>query len=402
MENRRLGIVLLLAFSSGLPLALTSGTLQAWLSTTDVDIKTIAAFSLVGWPYVLKFLWAPLMDRFVPPWLGRRRGWILLMQLSLVALICGMGLIDPEQSLLLMGVAALAVAFASASQDVAFDAWRTDILRAPERGVGAAVTIAGYRTAMIVSGGLALILADHIGWEFTYFFMAALMALAIIPTIMAPEPEGEVPPPPTLAQAVVEPFREFLGRRGAVLLLVLIVLYKLGDAFAGSLTTAFLIRGLGFSLTDVGLINKWMGLAATILGALFGGIVMIRFGLFRCLLGFGVLQALTNLGFTLLALAGKSYAGMVAVIAAENLAGGMGTAAFVALLMSLCDRRFTATQYALLSALGSIGRVFIGPAAGLAVDSAGWANFFLITFLAALPGLLLLIYLRREVEAGDR
>ena len=400
--NSRLGVMLTLGFASGLPLALSGSTLQAWLASTSVDISTIGLFSLVGLPYTLKFLWSPVMDRFVPPFLGRRRGWMLVTQLLLMLLIAGAGLVSPEHALVVLGMIALGIAFASASQDIAVDAYRTDLLHAEERGLGAALSVAGYRVAMLVSGGLALIIADHAGWHATYWLLSLLLLAGVATSVFGPEPTWQPAPPRNMEQAVLKPFREFLSRERALVLLVFIVLYKLGDAFAGTLTTAFLLRGLGFSLTDVGVINKWMGLSATIVGGLGGGALMFRYGLYRCLLWFGILQALTNLGFMLLAAAGQSYIGMVLVIAAENLAGGMGTAAFVALLIALCDHRYSATQFALLSALSAVGRVFIGPPAGLLVEAAGWTHFFLVTFVVALPGLALLIVLRPVIEACDR
>jgi PAT family beta-lactamase induction signal transducer AmpG len=402
LANRRMGVMLLLGFASGLPLSLTGATLQAWLASSGVDIRTIAVFSLVGLPYTLKFLWSPLMDRFVPPYLGRRRGWMFMTQILLIGLLLSMAFSRPEQAVMVTAVLALAIAFCSASQDIAIDAYRADLLKPAERGFGAGLSVAGYRIAMLVSGGLALILADRAGWEFTYCLMAALLLIGVAGSVAGPEPDWRAAPPPTLGAAVIEPFREFLGRSRALWILALIVLYKLGDAFAGTLTTAFLIRALEFSLTDVGVVNKWMGLTATILGGLAGGALVLRYGLFRCLLAFGILQAVTNLGFMLLAWAGKHYLGMVIVIALENLAGGMGTAAFVALLIALCDHRYSATQYALLSALAAVGRVFIGPPAGVLVDVTGWVVFFFVTFLVALPGLVLLILLRREVEEVGR
>ncbi|HEX9181194.1 MAG TPA: MFS transporter, partial [Burkholderiales bacterium] len=290
----------------------------------------------------------------------------------------------------------------SASQDIVFDAYRTDLLRERERGPGAAVSVLGYRIAMLVSGALALILADRIGWQQTYWLMAGLMMVGVGATFWGPEPDGEIKPPGSLREAVAEPLREFFSRRGALWLLALIVLYKIGDAFAGSLTTAFLIRGAGFSPTDVGAINKGMGLAATIIGALFGGALMVKLRLYRALMLFGVLQAVSNLSFMWLATAGKSYAIMVLAVGFENLAGGMGTAAFVALLMALCNHRYTATQYALLSALAAVGRVYVGPASGYVVEAVGWASFFFVTFLAALPGLALLRAMRATVDSLER
>jgi len=401
-RSRTMLFLLLLGFASGLPLALTAGTLQAWLTVEGVDIVTIGWFALVGQPYTYKFLWAPFMDRYALRGLGRRRGWLLATQGALLVLIALLGSLSPKDSPWLTGLVALAVAFVSASQDVVVDAYRTDILRAEERGAGAAVSVLGYRLAMLVSGAGALVIADQwLGWHGTYALMALLMAVGIAASWFAPEPTGVANSPRTLEAAVIEPMREFFSRHGALGILLLIVLYKLGDAFAGNLTTAFLLRGPGFSATEVGAINKGFGLAATIVGALAGGALMAKLGLYRALLAFGVLQAVTNLGFLWLASVGKHYALMVAVIGAENLCGGMGTAAYVALLMALCDRRFSATQYALLSALSAVGRVYVGPAAGYLVGSFGWATFFLATFFLALPGIALLVAMRRTVEALD-
>jgi len=401
--SRKILLLLLLGFASGLPLALTAGTLQAWLAADKVDIVAIGWFGLVGQPYIYKFLWAPLMDRYAPPFLGRRRGWLLITQVALLLSIAFMGTLSPRDSAWLLGLTALAVAFLSASQDIVFDALRTDWLEREERGAGAAVSVLGYRLAMLVSGAGALILADQaLGWAGTYWLMAGLMAIGIAATWLVVEPEPAGAAPKSLDEAVVKPFQEFFSRTGALWLLVLIVLYKLGDAFAGNLTTTFLLTGPGFSLTEVGAINKGFGLAATIVGALAGGALMAKMRLYKALLLFGILQAITNLGFMVLAAAGKNYALMVTVIGLENLCGGMGTAAYVALLMALCDRRFSATQYALLSALSAVGRVYVGPAAGYLVKYLGWEVFFLFTFVIALPGLVLLWWLRGRVEALDR
>jgi PAT family beta-lactamase induction signal transducer AmpG len=413
-RNRRVGVVLLLGFASGLPLALTSGTLQAWMTVEGIDLKTIGIFTLVGLPYTWKFLWAPLMDRFVPPYLGRRRGWIAATQLTLMFGIAAMGVMDPKSVPWTLAALAVFVAFASASQDIVFDAYRTDVLRAPERGIGAAVSVLGYRIAMLVSGALALIIAGGgefyglgtitaIGWSSTYLIMAGLMLIGMLTVLWAPEPEVTVVPPRTLEEAVYGPLREFFSRPSAWALLALIILYKLGDAFAGSLSTAFLIRGAGFSPAEVGAINKGMGLIATIVGVLFGGTLMVRLGLYRSLLIFGILQAVSNLMFMWVAIAGKDYAVMASAVAVENVCGGMGTTAFVALLMSLCNARFTATQFALLSALASVGRVYVGPVAGYVTDptglDAGWAPFFFATFLTALPGVALVWWMRRTIDA---
>ncbi len=397
--NRRVAIMLPLGFASGLPLALSGGTLQAWLTVAGVDIRTIGLFSLVGLPYTLKFLWSPLMDRFVPIPLGRRRGWMLVTQMALVAGLLCLAMGDLISVPILAALFALFVAFSSASQDIVIDAYRTDVLEERERGLGAGLCVTGYRVGMLVSGALALILADRIGWGQTYLVMAFIMGMCILATLAGPEPETLRRGPSSLRDAVIEPLAEFLSRRGAVLFMLLVVLYKLGDAFAGTLTTAFLIRGVGFTPTDVGAINKGMGLLATIFGALFGGTLMARLGLFRSLLIFGILQAVSNLSFMVLSWMGKNYAMMVLAVLFENLSGGMGTAAFVAFLMALCDHRFSATQYALLSALASLGRVFVGPPSGFMVRWVGWTEFFFLTTLAALPGLFLLWCMRAKVEA---
>src|SRR5512132_1765749 len=327
-RSRKIGLLMLLGFASGLPLALTAGTLQAWLAAENVDIVAIGWFALVGQPYTYKFLWAPFMDRYAPPFLGRRRGWLLVTQVLLAAAIVFMGSLTPASSVWLIGVTALAVAFLSASQDIVFDALRADWLEPDERGAGAAVSVLGYRIAMLVSGAGALILADQwLGWQATYWLMAALMGVGMVAVWYVVEPAPKSAAPRTLDEAVVRPFGEFFSREGALALLALVVLYKLGDAFAGNHPTTFLLRGPGFSLTEVGAINKGFGLAATILGALAGGALMAKIRLYRALLLFGVLQALTNLGFMLLAASGKNYALMVAVIGLENLCGGMGTAA---------------------------------------------------------------------------
>jgi PAT family beta-lactamase induction signal transducer AmpG len=387
-----------LGFASGLPLALTAGTLQAWLTTSGVDLRTIGVLTLVGLPYTLKFLWAPVMDRFVPPWLGRRRGWMIAAQLGLLAGIAAMAESGRGGVSWFLGTLALVVAFLSASQDIAFDAYRADVLRPPERGLGAATSVAGYRIGMLVSGALALILSDQIGWYNTYLLMACVMSVGLVSTWLGPEPEVAAIAPKTLEDAVLGPLQQFFSRPLAPAFLLLIVLYKVGDAFAGSLTTAFLIRGVGFSPTDVGMVNKALGLLVTIVGALAGGALMTRMRLFNSLLLFGILQAVSNLSFMVLAAVGKSYPTMIAAVAFENLAGGMGTAAFVALMMALCDHRYTATQYALLSAIAAVGRVLVGPPSGYLVEAFGWQTFFFLTFLAAVPGLVLLWWLREHVS----
>jgi MFS transporter, PAT family, beta-lactamase induction signal transducer AmpG len=401
VNNRRIWTVFFLGFSSGLPLALTAGTLQAWLTIDHISTVAIGAFGLVGLPYVYKFIWSPLMDRYIPPFLGRRRGWMLIAQLALVFSIAAMALIQPEIHPLVMFTLALLTAFCSASQDIALDAYRTDLLLPEERGLGAAMNVSGYRIAMLVSGALALVMATYIGWKNTYLIISMLMVVGILATWFGPEIGKVTDIPVSLRDAIVEPFREFMSRKSAVLILLFIILYKLGDAFTLSLSSTFLLRGLHFSLIDVATVNKFGALLATIVGAILGGLLMVRLKLFKSLLLFGVFQAISILTYMWLAIVGKSYALMVVAIVLENLCGGMGTAAFVALLMALCDSRYTATQFALLSALAAIGRVFVGPIAGMMVEHFGWAELYWWSFVFAIPGLVLLVCLQKRVNLDE-
>ena len=398
-QQPKSAILLILGFASGLPLALTSGTLQAWMTVENIDLKTIGFFSLVGQAYVFKFLWSPVMDRYTPPFLGRRRGWLLTTQCLLLIAIAAMGFLEPSTQLRWMAALAVIIAFCSASQDIVFDAWKTDVLPAEERGAGAAISVLGYRLGMLVSGGLALWLADKwLGWQGMYWLMAALLVPCIIATLLAPEPSDVIPVPKSLEQAVVAPLKDFFGRNNAWLILLLIVMYKLGDAFAMSLTTTFLIRGVGFDAGQVGMVNKTLGLFATIVGALYGGVLMQRLTLFRALLIFGILQGVSNAGYWALSVTDKHIYSMAAAVFFENLCGGMGTAAFVALLMTLCNKSFSATQFALLSALSAVGRVYVGPIAGWFVEAHGWPTFYLFSVIAAVPGILLLLICRQTLE----
>ncbi|WP_397475128.1 muropeptide transporter [Pusillimonas sp.] len=399
----RVAPLLVLGFASGLPLALTSGTLQAWATVSGVSLQNIGFLTLVGTAYTLKFLWAPLVDRYAPPFLGRRRSWMFICQVVLAITIACMGLLSPAQNLGWLAMLAVLVAFLSATQDIAFDAYSTDVLRDKERAAGAALKVLGYRLAMIVSGGLALVLAGTwLGWEHTYMLMGAFMLICAVATLLAPEPEVVAQAPRTLGEAVVQPLAEFFNRRGAVMILLLIVLYKLGDAFAGALSTTFLLRGAGFSVDEVGMVNKIFGLAATIVGALAGGALMSRMGLYRSLMWFGLLQAVSNFGYWVLAVTPPHLYSMALVVGVENICGGLGTAAFVALLMALCNQRFSATQFALLSALSAVGRTYLaGPLTPPLVENLGWPMFFVLTVLIALPGLLLLWWKRREIRDLD-
>jgi len=384
--------LLFLGFASGLPLFLTSKTLQAWMTVERVDLGAIGLFSLVSLPYSLKFIWSPLLDRFVPPFLGRRRGWLVLTQGGLLLAIAAMALQRPSQALQLLAINALLIAFFSASQDIAFDAYRTDVLEQREMGAGAAVAVLGYRIALIVTGSLALILADRIPWSTVYLLMSALMVIGLCASLWAPEPRQQERPPTSLADAVSLPFIEFFQRSGllrGVLILLFIVLYKLGDALANNMSTPFLLQ-TGFSQTDIGAIQGGMGLLATIVGTLAGGAILSKIGIHRSLWVFGALQAVSNLAYFLLAQIGKNYSFLVLTINIENFCAGLGTAAFVAFLMNLCNQRFSATQYALLSSLMAVSRdILVAPAGSLA-KATGWPLFFLISIVAAVPGLLLL------------
>ena len=499
----RLVVVTLLGFASGLPLALTGQAMQAWLSVSGVDIATIGFLSLVGLPYTFKFLWAPLMDRFELPWLGRRRGWLVLTQLALAGALLWMAATSPTAATRAFALLAVLVAFLSASQDVVVDAYRTDALHASERGLGSSLFVLGYRFAMILSGGIAFIWVDPNqggGWSWpeVYRFMAGVMAAAAVFSALAlPRLTAALVPTsvarrdvlgfvavlaavavgvflsdrfgPALATALLGGWlgagalpaalqakwidlaalmlgivftlplaawaaraarfetllgglRSYFAQRGAAAFLAFIVLYKLGDAFAGSLMTPFLLQAMQYSTAEVGVVNKVIGLWLTIAGALLGGALMLRLGLWRALLLFGVLQMVSNLGFWWLAVNGRGVlpgltipgfdwgfvklvhatpvdGGLLLVIAAENLSGGMGTAAFLAFLMSLCNQRFTATQFALLSAFASVGRVWVGPLAGVLAESIGWPVFFIVSTVVALPALLMLWWMRASVRA---
>jgi PAT family beta-lactamase induction signal transducer AmpG len=499
----RLAVVTLLGFASGLPLALTGQAMQAWLTVDGLDLAAIGFLSLVGLPYTFKFLWAPLMDRFDLPGLGRRRGWLVLTQVLLAVVLFALSLTSPRESIRLFALLAVTVAFFSASQDVVIDAYRTDLLPHAERGLGASLNVMGYRLAMILSGGIALIWTDPNqgggwSWPAVYRLMALVMVGAAVVSALALPRVAQPASRPTVArhdlvgfaavlaavalgvvltdrfggtvaQALLRPalegsalaaslqrrwvellalmlgiavtlplaawaarrarfetllhgLKSYFAQDGALAFLLFIVLYKLGDAFAGSLMTPFLLKSMAYSSAEVGVVNKVIGLWLTIAGALVGGALMVRLGLWRALMVFGVLQMASNLGFWWLAVAGRATlpgltipafdwgfvqlaadtpvdGGLLMVVAFENVTGGMGTAAFVAFLMSLCNQRFTATQYALLSAFASVGRVWVGPLAGVLAESIGWPTFFVVSTVLALPALWMLWAMRASVRS---
>ncbi|MDE1922722.1 MAG: MFS transporter [Gammaproteobacteria bacterium] len=405
MRHPRMRAILMLGFASGLPLNLTGSTLQAWLADAKVDIRTIGVFSLVGLPYVLKFLWAPLLDRYLPPLLGRRRGWILVYQLLLAVAIGIMGFCSPTAAPFVLGLLALSVAFLSASQDIVIDAYRVDVIPADQRALAAAASAFGYRTAAMFAGAVIVLIAARTGWRAAYGMVALMMLVTMFVTLWSPEPERPGHAPSSLLDAVFLPARDLLSRPGAWGFLLLVLLYKVGDAFALSLYSAFMIKGVGFSLAELSIAGKVNMTISSMVGTALGGWIYLRWGLFRSMLVFGILQAATNLMYMWLALAGKQLWLMILATTIDNLVGGMGLAAFIAFLVAQCSASFSATQYALLSALAALPRVVMGAVAGAVVHAVGWAHFFVVTFLTAMPGLLLLAWLRpaiRALELRDR
>jgi MFS transporter, PAT family, beta-lactamase induction signal transducer AmpG len=388
-RSKRVGMLIALGFASGLPLALTRTTLSAWMTNAGVNLKTIGLFSLVTLPYSFKFVWAPLLDRFSFPLFGRRRGWMALSQVGLLIGIWIMADINPQHAPLAIAALAVMVAFFSASQDVVADAYRTDVLPPAERASGTSTWIMGYRIAMLVSGAGALVLSDYMPWSRVYMLMAILMGVGIVATWLAPEPEA-VRPPRTIADAVVKPFADFFSRKGAAAALAFVMLYRIGDTIAGGMVMPFLIKR-GFSNSEIGYWNKGVGFAATITGVMLGGGLVAKYGVRRCLLGFGLLLAVANTGYLALALHGKSVLLLATAIGIDNICGGMVDAAFAAFIMSLCNKSFSATQFALLSSASTfIGRL-ISAGSGWLAATLGWPVFFGITIVAAVPALILLL-----------
>lgn len=387
--NWRMLVAFSMGFASGMPLLLTGSVLQAWMTKEGVDLSTIGLFALVGLPYTLKFLWAPLLDRFTLPLLGRRRGWLLLMQCSLAVSIAWLGLSNPAQHIWMLAIAAFLVTFFSASQDIVIDAYRREDLTDEELGLGSSLYVNGYRLGMLLAGSGGLILADFIPFRTVYLLLAATMVVGIVTTLLAREPKVAEGTPRTLEEAVVEPFVEFFSRPSAWLFLGFILFYKIGDAMAQAMTTPFYLS-LGFSTSEIGTIAKLFGFWATIIGGLLGGLWIIRLGINRALWVFGILQGLSAAAFAVLVWTGHDLIWLAVVIAFENLSGGMGTSAYVAFMASLTNKRFTATQYALLSSLMGIPRVLAAAPTGFMAEQLGWAAFFITCGLMAVPGLLLL------------
>ncbi len=382
-------VALLMGFSSGLPLMLTGSVLQAWMTRAGVNLGVIGLYALVGLPYTLKFLWAPLVDRFTLRWLGRRRGWLLTAQLLLMMAIAALGFSHPSTQPWLVAAVAALVTFFSASQDIVVDAYRREDLTDEELGLGSSLYIGGYRAGMLLAGGGGLILADHISFKVIYLLMAAAMLVGVLTTLFAREPEAAHGVPRTLREAVIAPFADYFHRPEALWILLFILLYKIGDTMASAMTTPFYL-GLGFTTTEIGTVVKFFGTGAVVAGGLIGGMAMLRLGINRALWVFGALQAVSTAGFAWLAVVGHSLIGLAGVIAFENLSGGMGTAAYMAYMAQLTNKKFTATQYALLSSLMGVPRVVASAPTGYLAEGLGWVGFFLLCALMALPGLWLL------------
>ena len=396
----RMLVTLVMGFSCGLPLLLTMTLLQAWMTEAGVDLAAIGAMALVGMPYTVKFLWAPLLDRYAIPWLGRRRGWLLLAQIALAFSIAGLGRSDPAGRPWLLALAAFAVTFFSASQDIVVDAYRREDLTDAELGLGSSLYINGYRVGMLLASGGGLILADHMPFSRVYLIMAACMIPGILTTLLAREPEAGEGRPRTLRSAVIEPLTEYFSRKNALLILAFILFYKVGDSMAAAMATPFYLD-IGFTKTQVGAVANLFGFWATVGGGLAGGILMVRMGIDRSLWFFGFLQMVSTLGFAVLARMGPSLPMLSGVIAFENLSSGMGTAAYAAFMASITDRRFTATQYALLSSLMGVPRVLAAAPTGKLAELMGWEWFFVFCTLIAVPGLLLLLRLAPSPDSGS-
>lgn len=402
--TRRQLVIFLMGFSSGLPLLLGFSTLSFWLREESVSLAAIGGLLTVGTPYSLKFLWAPVLDHVRLPglarWLGLRRSWLLVIQLLLAVSIVVLGQSDPQTALGFLALAALVMAFLSASQDIVIDAYRIEILSEEEQGAGAAMTQAGYRVGMLVSGAGALALADILAWSTVYAIMAAFVGVGILATLIADEPLSRRPAPPKeplafLRHAALDPLVDFTRRKGWLVILVFVVLYRYGDAVAGAMANPFYVD-LGFSGIEIASVTKVFGVLMVMAGVFVGGVLVARLGLIRALLVGGVLQAVTNLTFAWLATRGHDLTALTAAVGIDSFAGGLGSAAFVAYLSALCNVAFTATQYALLTSLMAFGRTALASASGFLAEWLGWPGFFVATMFLAAPALILLFWIARN------
>ena len=399
LADKRMMAVLFMSFASGLPYNLTNFSLQAWLASDGLGIKTIGLFTLVQLPYTFKVVWAPLLDRFFPPVLTRRRGWIVIFQGLLALAIAAMGFCSPTNTTLALACLAVVVAFLSASQDIVIDAYRVDTIPSSERALAAAATAFGYRTAAILAGSLLVSIAAHFSWHLAFIMVGLIMVGLMFTTLWAAEPAAAAAPPKSLIDAVWYPLKDLFSTKIAWAFMLLVLLYKAGDAFALSLYSTFMLKGVGFSLDELAFFGKINMTVSTIIGVAIGGWAFLRWGMFRTLLGFGIAQALTNLLYTWLALAGRKVWLLTLATCVDTMVGGMGQAAFVAFLMTLCNINFSATQYAILSAIATLPSKVTGAIAAPLVLSIGWPRFFVVTCLTAVPGLVLLIAMRGNMQA---
>ncbi len=391
--------ILVLGAASGFPNQITEGSLQAWLKDIGTSNTAIGLMSYVSLPYLLKPLWAPFIDRYPLPFLGRRRGWMFAMQVGLALTIALFAVQNPATALTPFALCALAIVFLSATQDIAYDAYRTDVTLPSERGLAAAAVNLGYRAAAYAASAFSLIAADYFGWRVAFLVLAGVMLLFCVATALSPSTHNRYQPR-TLAESVVEPLRELLSTPDALTLLAVVLLFKVGDAFANKLFTPFMMD-VGFSKHEIGAIVKALFTVSSIVGSILGGIWMVRLGLLRSMLTFGVLQSISNLLYCALAVAGKSYPIMVAAVTIEHVAAAMGNIALVALIMAMCDVRYSAFQYALLSALALLPRYSLGYPAGWIADHGGWYTYYVASFVIALPGLALVWWNRRRISALD-
>jgi PAT family beta-lactamase induction signal transducer AmpG len=392
--NRRMLTCVFTGLASGMPLYVLFQLVPAWLRDEGVSLTEIGLFALVGIPYTWKFLWAPLMDRWVPPFLGRRRGWMLICQIGLIISIGVLGMFQPADSTWLIAWLAVAVAFFSASQDVAVDAFRREILPDEELGLGSAIHVQAYRISSLVPGSLSLILADFLPWSTVFWITSAFMGVGVMMSLLVSEPDSELPQDTSLRQAVIAPFTEYLNRRrwsGLLLVLGFMFLYKVGDNMATALATPFYLD-MGFSKTQIGLVAKHAALWPAIIGGLLGGVIMIRLGINRALWLFGVVQVVSILGFAILASVGPLLWVLAAVISFEYLGVGMGTAAFTAFIARETSKTYAATQFALFTALAALPRTFANASTGVIVEQVGWVDFFLLCAILAIPGMVLLFW----------
>lgn len=402
--NKRLFIVFILGFSSGLPLALLSSTLQAWFAYSGMSVLATGALSLISLPYTYRIFWGPILDRYSLFKMGKRRSWILIMQIMLLLGFNLMSWLSPQQHPELLAFLALILACFSATQDVAIDAHRAEYLSEKEHALGASFAVFGYRLALLLSGGLALIMANHLGWAFTYRFMGMAMAIGMLAIYFSPEPAVESVSDKPFVYSFIAPLKELFGRPKIVYLLLFIFCYKLGEAFtttSSGIVMPFLIQGLGFSLDTIGYINKMLGISAVILGGLTAGFVLLYCSLYRALMLFGLLQALTNVLFWVLAVVGKNTTLLAVAVFSDNFAAGMGSTALVALFMRLVNKQFTGTQFSLLVAVSTVPRILSGPIAALIQNAIGWVGLYQWSIICALLFIPFLYAIKEQTSEKD-